>query len=225
MRKTNVTVLKVTKDDVFKNYTYIIGDNLTNEAVIIDPAWEINRIKDIVRIKKYSVRGILLTHSHFDHIDLANSLSREFSCDNYINRTEFETTKLFLNNANLFESDVNLQIFSVKIETIYTPGHTAGSTCYLIDDNLFTGDTLFIEGCGICIGSGADPVKMYQSLNKMKMKIPSYTKVYPGHSFGKLPGVSFGYLLNHNIYLSIDNIDNFVGFRMRKNQKSFCQFN
>jgi glyoxylase-like metal-dependent hydrolase (beta-lactamase superfamily II) len=96
-----------------------------------------------------------------------------------------------------------------------TPGHTAGGVCYLIENNLFSGDTLFAEGCGYCSGRGADPRAMFHSLQLLKRTIAPQTLVFPGHSYGQLPGQTFGSLLKNNIYLAFDDERKFVQFRMR----------
>lgn len=87
-----------------------------------------------------------------------------------------------------------------------------------------SGDTLFTEGCGICIGKGGDPNAMFDSLAFLKTTIPTETKIYPGHSFGELPGKTFAYLLQNNIYLQFKQQTEFVAFRMRGNQGRLLAF-
>jgi hydroxyacylglutathione hydrolase len=110
------------------------------------------------------------------------------------------------------------------ITPILTPGHTAGGLCFRIENNLFTGDTLFAEGCGICMDRGADPVAMYDSLQRLKSIIPPQTLVYPGHSYGTPPGQSFKHILANNVYLHFDKVQDFVAYRMRKGQTGWLRF-
>ena len=113
---------------------------------------------------------------------------------------------------------------NTTITSLFTPGHTAGGTCFLLKGSLFTGDTIFTEGCGICYGKGSSPKAMFRSLQMIKSIISKDVRVYPAHSFGKAPGQSFGQLLKENIYLQFDNEEDFVSFRMRKNQRGFLNF-
>ncbi|WP_268964163.1 MBL fold metallo-hydrolase, partial [Paenibacillus sinensis] len=75
-----------------------------------------------------------------------------------------------------------------QITCILTPGHTYGSACYLTSDHLFTGDTVFIEGCGLCDTVGGDPEQMFHSIQRIKSAINPMVQIFPGHSYGKNPG-------------------------------------
>jgi len=88
----------------------------------------------------------------------------------------------------------------------------------------FCGDTLFIEGCGLCSGKGADPNNMFDTLQKLKAKISPQTRIYPGHCYGKPVGQSFKYVLENNIYLQFDGREKFVAFRMRPHQSNLFKF-
>src|SRR3989338_5944981 len=86
----------------------------------------------------------------------------------------------------------------VKVTAIHTPGHTPGSTCYLIDDrHLVTGDTLFQGNCGRCDLPGGSPKKLFESLQQLRSLEPA-TKVYPGHDYGRVPVTTIGYEKEHN---------------------------
>jgi hydroxyacylglutathione hydrolase len=105
----------------------------------------------------------------------------------------------------------------MKIQPIWTPGHTMGCFCYLIEDNLFTGDVLFAEGCGMCPNLPA-AYTMFESLSKLKAIIMPHTRIYPGHSYGQQPGQLFSFLLKDNIYLQFSDKESFSAFRLRKGQ-------
>jgi hydroxyacylglutathione hydrolase len=110
-----------------------------------------------------------------------------------------------------------LTIGAMTIRPMLTPGHTPGCVCYRIDDNLFTGDVLFAEGCGICPDlDGA--YRMYESLQRLRANVDDTTRIYPGHSFGLPPGQSFATILRENIYLQFNKKEDFAGFRLRKGQ-------
>ena len=103
------------------------------------------------------------------------------------------------------------------IEPIFTPGHTQGSTCYLIGENLFTGDVLFAEGCGICPDTEAAH-SMFASLEHLKTRVKPQTRIFPGHSYGQAPGRSMSQLQRENIYLQFSDDKSFAAFRLRKGQ-------
>ncbi|MCH9764075.1 MAG: MBL fold metallo-hydrolase [Gammaproteobacteria bacterium] len=177
-------------------------------------------------LSKYQaeLKAILITHHHFDHIDLADSLSTKFNCRVIMSQQEITEYDVKLLNLSTFDGDAQLNICGFSIQAILTPGHTKGSTCFLIGDNLFTGDTLFNEGCGVCVGQGASPYEMFYSLQKLKKRILGQTKIYPGHQFGSYLGQTLQEITQLNIYLNIDNIDSFVKFRMRKLQPNMLSF-
>jgi hydroxyacylglutathione hydrolase len=103
------------------------------------------------------------------------------------------------------------------IEPILTPGHTPGCTCYLIGNNLFSGDVLFAEGCGMCPDIQAAHA-MFASLERLKAWLKPDTRVFPGHSYGMPPGQPLSRLLRDNMYLQFSNRDAFAAFRLRSGQ-------
>lgn len=224
MNQPLVTMIKVEKYNFFKNYTYLITDKNSADAVLVDPAWQLDKIADQLKRSNAALKGIVLTHSHFDHTNLANQLCTDFGCDVYINRKEHEFYDFRCKRLQYFEPNATLPIGALSIKTWHTPGHTAGGTCYQIANHLFTGDTLFIEGCGICWGNGANPVDMFYSLNRLKHAVSFDSLIYPGHSYGKTPGISFNRLIENNIYMNISDLKIFTDFRMRKNQMSLFKF-
>ena len=96
--------------------------------------------------------------------------------------------------------------------------------CYLLKDCLFTGDTVFIEGCGIAEAQTGAAGRLYNSIQKIKQNVDQTVLIYPGHSFGKAPGYPLSYLLENNIYFLLETEEHFVQFRTRKGQKGFFRF-
>lgn len=208
----------------FKNYVYLLADETSKEAALIDPVWDNKMIRQMLESHQLNLKSILLTHSHPDHIQLADSLSRTYHCPVYMHREEVEFYHFTCHNLIPFQSDETLKLGDIPIATLHTPGHTRGSCCFLAEDNLFCGDTLFIEGCGLCWGKGADPVQMYHSLQNLKNILNLTTKIFPGHQYGAKPGQSFQYVLANNIYLDFRDQESFVKYRMRKNQGLLFSF-
>ncbi len=217
-----VFVLKMSHKFII-NYNYLIVDSVNNLSVIVDPAWEIEKIEHILTHTETSLKGILLTHSHPDHIDLAIPLSLKYNCPIWMSNTEIATSCFTAKHLNGIDI-TPWSIGQLQIQPIFTPGHSQGSTCYLIGNSLFTGDTLFAEGCGLCPDI-ISAQTMYSSIKLLKEVIKPETYVFPGHSYGKIPGQKFSLLLKENIYLQFNNQEDFVAYRMRKGQKAAKLFN
>lgn len=208
----------------FKNYVYIIVDRETREAAIIDPSGDIKGIISMLGDIDAKLIAILLTHSHFDHVNLVKPLLQEFDLQVYMSAEEISFYCFNCVNLNPLRHLDTISLGYTSITLIFTPGHTAGGACYLLSGSIFTGDTIFIEGCGICTSEGSSPEKMFESIQYIKTSVNYEVRVYPGHSFGQKPGYPLSYLMENNIYFVIDKKDVFIDFRMRKNQKNLFEF-
>jgi hydroxyacylglutathione hydrolase len=206
----------------FKNYIYIIVDSSSMEAAIVDPAWDLKNIITVLETLGVHLTTILLTHSHFDHVNLVESLVQRFNSQVYMSLNEISFYKFQCKNLNPIQHFDVINLGKTNITTLLTPGHTAGSVSFLLSRSLFTGDTIFIEGCGICNAKGAE--QMFNSIQMIKKMVAPDVRVYPGHSFGKEPGNTIRYLAKENIYFLIDRKEMFVNFRTRKGQKNLFGF-
>lgn len=206
------------------NYNYLVVDKINRQAVIIDPSWDMGKIDHALQSTGTSLNGILLTHSHPDHVHLASPLAAKYNCPIWMSNEEIAVSgyqAMHLTGINITPWSVG----QIHIEPILTPGHTVGSICYLIGNNLFTGDTLFAEGCGLCVDQQA-AYSMFASLQRLKSMLQPETHIFPGHSYGKPPGQTFSQLLQDNIYLQFKNENDFASYRLRKgqNESSFYAF-
>lgn len=203
----------------FINYTYIVIDEKSKECVIIDPAWEIDKIINYINNRNLEVKGIFLTHSHYDHVNLVDNLIKSYNCSIFVGMEEIEYYNFICDNVYPILDLQIINLGSIKVKCIYTPGHTKGSYCFLINNNLFTGDTLFIEGCGNCNEKGGEPAELFRSLKKLKVLVKDECLIYPGHAFNLFPGESFKEVKNKNIYLQIISEIIFIKLitRQRKN--------
>lgn len=208
----------------FINYSYFIIDNKTREAAIIDPAWELFKIEQILTQMNIKLTTILLTHSHYDHVNLVDPLLDRYNPQVFLSRNEIDFYDFKCKNLNPVEHNYLIKLGETEILCLLTPGHTMGSTCYLVSNSLFTGDTVFIEGCGLCNTFGGDPEKMFKSIQEIKYTIDPLVKVFPGHSYGKKPGYTLDYLLKENIYFQLNNKEHFINLRMRKSQHNLFKF-
>lgn len=200
------------------NYSYVIIDSESGQAAVVDPAWEIEPILKVIDQNNASLTKILLTHSHFDHVNLVEFLVSRFHATVYMSKKEIDFYNFTCPNlVGILESET-IRLGNTTISCLLTPGHTVGSVCYLLLDCIFTGDTLFSEGCGLCDTNGGNPEKMFESLQRIKTSLPHSTRIYPGHSFGKPPGSSLKVVIKDNIYLQFNDKKQFTKFRMRKNQ-------
>lgn len=205
-----------------KNYSYVALNLQSKEAIVVDPAWEIEKIE--MALEDHILTGIILTHAHFDHVHLVAPLVKKYRCLVWMGSKEITHSGFYSPGLIPIEKSVPFQVAGMTIIPFLTPGHTPGSMCYLIENNIFTGDTLFSEGCGACFGTEGNPKQLYESLQYLKREVLDNTLVFPGHSFGVAPGQTFGSLLHSNIYLDIKNEDDFVAYRMRKGQKNLFNF-
>jgi hydroxyacylglutathione hydrolase len=201
---------------VMVNYSYLVADTVSKQSVVVDPAWDMEKIEQALADTQTVLSGILLTHSHPDHIHLSKPLAEKYHCPIWMSTEEI--TASGFNAPQLMGIDTTPWLVGkMQIQPILTPGHTPGSTCYLIGNNLFTGDTLFAEGCGICPDKKS-AYAMFASLEHLKTRLHAETRIFPGHVYGKPPGQVFAQLLNDNIYLNFKNENDFAGYRLRSGQ-------
>ncbi len=208
----------------FVNYCYIIVDEAEQSCILIDPAWEELAFIEVIVRSNLTPVGVFVTHHHFDHIHLAEFFSREYGCPIYISEAEYNYYRLEFEDVVFVYDECPVVAAGITVCPIVTPGHTLGSTCYRVGDLLFTGDTLFNEGCGACGGDGANPVQLYFSLQRLKKSISGDTRIFPAHRFHSAVGASFDDVRAMNIYLQFDRLDAFVGYRMRGGQRRNLSF-
>lgn len=211
--RPEVIVLK-TQFQFMTNYNYLVIDPLTRQALVVDPSWEMDKIDAALAQAGATLAGILVTHSHPDHLNLAAPLASRLRCPIWMSHAEIAHSG-FRHPELVGIDSAPWYVHGLQVQPLHTPGHTPGCVCYLIGDNLFTGDVLFAEGCGMCPDTEAAHA-MYASLQYLKALLAPQTRIFPGHSYGKLPGQRFDDVLKENIYLQFSNPAMFAAFRMRK---------
>ena len=160
-------------DTKSSTYTYIIASGKGREALIIDPV--IEHTDEYVRVLEsldLKLVKVIDTHIHADHISGLNELNKRTNCA----RVMGEKSKSEVVDIKL-KDDENLSIENIKLKAIYTPGHTDCSYCYLMDDRVFTGDTLLINGTGRTDFQSGSPLDAYDSLFNKLLKLPENTIV------------------------------------------------
>lgn len=199
-----------------KNNSYLVVDPASRQAVLIDPAWEMEKIEQSLADCGATLCGILITHAHFDHIHLAKPLADFHNCALWMSALEIADSG-FRARQLVAIDETPLRVGGLTVEPILTPGHTPGSLCYLIGDSLFSGDVLFAEGCGICDGMES-ACAMYASLQVLKSRIAPHVHIYPGHTYLRPPGQRFGEVMHCNMYLHFADQNSFAAYRLRKGQ-------
>ncbi|SAL32886.1 beta-lactamase domain-containing protein [Caballeronia udeis] len=212
-----VVVLHVAHERM-KNNNYLVVDPVTRQAVLVDPAWEIGKIEAALAAEQAVLCGILITHSHPDHINLAKPLSELYGCPIWMSKREIEVSG-FRAERLVGIDETPWVVGNLTITPLLTPGHTPGCVCYQIGEELFTGDVLFVEGCGIC-QDVASAHAMFDSLSMLKRRLSPLTRIYPGHTYDKPPGLTFDEVFKRNIYLQFRDKDSFAAYRLRKGQSA-----
>ena len=194
------------------NFVYAIGDRQTGEAVLVDPAYDVNGLVDILESDGMRLTGVLATHYHPDHVggkmmgfELEGVAALLERCDvgihiqaeeaEYVRKvTGVPDTSLVVHRSG----DI-VSVGAVEIELIHTPGHTPGSQCFLVDGRLVAGDTLFLDGCGRTDLPGADPEQMYESLTTRLRRVSDDTVLYPGHQYSPESSATMGVTRDRNM--------------------------
>lgn len=196
------------------NFIYVIHDHATNRAAVVDPAWDVPSILATATQHGLRITDILLTHSHFDHINGVEALLNTSDAQLHLLRAEAAFWDRYLDLPTLHDGGDRIQLGDTDIEILHTPGHTPGSACYRVGDQVLTGDTLFVFGCGRCDLRGGNPEQMFQSLRRLSERLPSDTIVRPGHNYGITPTSTMLEQIAGNPFLHFDHSPEFVEYRM-----------
>ncbi len=205
------------------NFCYLIGDRQTGEAMAIDPAYDVAGIHQILEDDGMTLTGILGTHYHADHVGgsmmgyelegVAEMLERaDVPVHLQAPEVEFVTKTTGLAPGQLVghaSGDV-VTVGEIDIELIHTPGHTPGSQCFLVRDNLVSGDTLFLDGCGRTDLPGGDPTELYHSLTQRLAKVPDHATLFPGHLYSPQPSRSMGETRELNVVFKPGSVEQWL---------------
>ena len=192
------------------NFVYLIGDRQTKECMVVDPAYAIADILEIVDQDQMKLTGVLATHYHPDHVggsmmgmkiqgvaDLLEKCQVPIHINKHETKWVARTTGLNENDLVQHEGGDKVSVGDVSITFVHTPGHTPGSQCFLVEKRLVAGDTLFLDGCGRTDLPGGNPGDLYSSLQALA-SLPAATIVCPGHQYSALPSANLGDVVSTN---------------------------
>ena len=189
------------------NFSYIIADEDTKEAAVVDSSFNASAIVEILKKKKFKLKYIINTHGHSDHTAGNHEL------------TSFSEAKIVAHKQSKVNFDIGvddrdvLAVGHVSIKIIYTPGHTADSICLLVDQKkLLTGDTLFVGECGRTDFPTGNTKSMYDSLFNKLLKLNDAVEIYPGHDYGLKPSSTIGEEKKSNYTLQPRSLEDFIEF-------------
>ncbi|MCX7678688.1 MAG: MBL fold metallo-hydrolase [Spirochaetes bacterium] len=182
-------------------FCYLIGDETTREAVLIDPAGDFDLIFDAVNKHGVTITKVINTHSHFDHTSGNDFVIKKTGAELLIHELEAKHLQSMINRmlsringgkgsptpVRLLRDGDIIKIGSITLTVIHTPGHTEGSICLYTPGHIFTGDTLFTEGMGRTDLPGGSYKKIMESITKKILSLPDETIIWPGHHYGRFP--------------------------------------
>jgi glyoxylase-like metal-dependent hydrolase (beta-lactamase superfamily II) len=205
------------------NFVYLIGDRETGEAVAVDPAYDIKGILGILADDGMRLVGALATHYHPDHVggDLfGNRISglRELLALHpvpiHVQADEARwierATGVGADELDRHSSGDTVVVGEIPIELIHTPGHTPGSQCFLVDNRLVAGDTLFLQGCGRTDLPGGSPEQLYESLTQKLARVPGTATLFPGHGYSPEPSASMAETRQSNVVFKPRNAQDWL---------------
>ena len=193
-------------DNNSSTYTYIISSGKGREALIIDPV--IEHTDEYIKILKnldLKLVKVIDTHIHADHITGLNELKKRTNCT----RVMGEKSKSEVIDLRIKDGET-IKVESIELKAIYTPGHTDCSYSYLMNDRVFTGDTLLINGTGRTDFQNGSSQDAYDSLFNKLLKLPEKTLVYPGHDYNGEKNSTIENEKNNNPRLQVSSKEEYV---------------
>jgi glyoxylase-like metal-dependent hydrolase (beta-lactamase superfamily II) len=196
------------------NFVYLIGDRETGEAIAVDPAYGPAELVDVLAADDMRLTGVLVTHYHPDHVggDLGGwsiaGVAELLALPGVDAKLHVQADEAWgvKRVTGCSDSDLHthasgdvVDVGSIPITLIHTPGHTPGSQCFYVDGKLISGDTLFLDSCGRTDLPGGDPEALYDSLTHKLAIVPDETVLYPGHMYSAEPSAAMGEVRRTNV--------------------------
>ncbi|MSO37534.1 MAG: MBL fold metallo-hydrolase [Acidimicrobiia bacterium] len=204
------------------NFSYLIGDRSTGDALVVDPAYAVQDLVDIAGQDGMAITGALVTHYHPDHVGGSmmgweiEGVAELLAIDGvkapiHVQREEAfgmkRVTGLSDSDLVLHDGGDTVAVGAIDVTLVHTPGHTPGSQCFVVDDRLIAGDTLFLDGCGRTDLPGGDSDELYHSLTQRLAAIPDDTILFPGHMYSPEASATMGATRASNYVFRLPTLD------------------
>ena len=212
-------IFKQLFDTKSSTYTYLISSGKGREALVIDPVIE-NVSEYIGLLKELDLKlvKVIDTHIHADHVTGASELKDITKCTTIMGaHTPAESVEIKVKD----EEYINLE--NLKIKAMYTPGHTSDSYCFLMDNYLFSGDTLLINGTGRTDFQNGNSKDAYNSIFNKLLKLPEETLLYPAHDYKGEKVSTIGKEKKYNPRLQVKSVDEYIEIMNNLNLKKPAQ--
>lgn len=184
------------------NLSYVIWDEDSGDAAVIDPAWEPGKLAEFIKKEGLQLQCVLLTHAHPDHVNgVAFFTGTSPELPVYLHEADHFMLPAAPRGLKPVTDGEEVMAGAMKVGVLHTPGHTPGSVCYRFGGAVFTGDTLFIGECGRVDLPGSSAEALYDSFVKLAA-LPDGEAVCPGHSYNGDKS-TFGVQKEYNIYLKL----------------------
>ena len=208
-------IFKQVFDQKSSTYTYIIASAEGREALIIDPVLE--NVEDYIKLLNelnLKLVKVIDTHIHADHVTGAGKLRDKTQCVTIMGEhTPTDAVEIKVKDEEIIKLD------QLKIKALYTPGHTSDSFSFLMDNYLFSGDTLLINGTGRTDFQNGSSKDAYNSLFNRLLKLPDETLVYPAHDYKGEKVSSIGKEKKFNPRLQVSNVEEYIEIMNNLNLK------
>jgi len=218
--KENRLYFKQIEMGPMQNFVYLIGSMGSRKIAVVDAAWEIDEILRLTAQDDMEITHAFVTHTHPDHvggrfagveIEGVTELLGKCKAKVVVHKAEAESLKgLSPSDVIKAESGDKIDVGGLEIQLLHTPGHTPGSQCFLVDNRIVSGDTLFIGSCGRVDLPGSNPEQMYYSLTQKLMALPDDTILFPGHNYSDAPTSTIGKQKQSNPYFQFHSLKQFL---------------
>jgi sulfur dioxygenase len=199
-------IFKQVFDIKTSTYTYLIASAKGREAIIIDPVIEnVNEYIQILKALDLKLVKVIDTHIHADHVTGASKLKKATNCATIMGEhTPSEAVEIKVKDNEIIKID------DLEIKSIYTPGHTSESYSFLLENYLFSGDALLINGTGRTDFQNGNSKDSYHSIFDKLLKLPEDTLLYPGHDYNGKKVSTIGNEKKFNPRLQVKNVDEYI---------------
>ena len=212
-------IFKQVFDKKSSTYTYLIASSKGREALIIDPVLE--NVEDYIKLMtelNLMLVKVIDTHIHADHVTGASKLKNITKCSTIMGEnTPAETVEIKI------KDDECINLDNLKIRALYTPGHTSDSYSFLMDNYLFSGDTLLINGTGRTDFQNGNAKDAYNSIFNKLLKLPDETLLYPAHDYKGEKKSTIGKEKKQNPRLQVSSVDEYIEIMNNLNLKKPAQ--